>query len=343
VEVLELSESEAGGVKEVSAIVEARRLEPPEVRGRHPSRPARPGHRVLRTHPHLGRDGRRAARGRRRRDRGPRQGPAGRSILRFPDRAVRASTPPTRRCASPICRPGSSSRARTSAARSRTARRRCALLRSRLLEAERERNDAALAAERRRMVGSGDRSEKIRTYNFPQNRVTDHRIGLTVHQLPTVLDGGLDVLIEPLVEHGRARALEQPGPGPPWADPARAPFSPGGRRPRQPASRPRRRLGSRARGRTAGHRKRRLAPRARSLAGDQQRNRRQDQHRRHSNSPAERLASERPSQQHGNHRVDEGVGRGDRRPGRSQEEAIGREREDRAEQDEVGEGGERAR
>ena len=83
------------------------------------------------------------------------------------------------------------------------------VLRSRLLEAERERNDAALAAERRRMVGSGDRSEKIRTYNFPQNRVTDHRIGLTVHQLPTVLDGGLDVLIEPLVEHGRARALEQ--------------------------------------------------------------------------------------------------------------------------------------
>jgi len=83
------------------------------------------------------------------------------------------------------------------------------VLRSRLLEIERERADAHLAAERRRMVGSGDRSEKIRTYNFPQNRVTDHRIGLTVHQLPAVLDGGLDVLIEPLLEHGRARALEQ--------------------------------------------------------------------------------------------------------------------------------------
>ncbi|KAB2967816.1 MAG: peptide chain release factor 1 [Thermoanaerobaculia bacterium] len=83
------------------------------------------------------------------------------------------------------------------------------VLRSRLLELERERADAQVAAERRRMVGSGDRSEKIRTYNFPQNRVTDHRIGLTVHQLPAVLDGGLDVLIEPLLEHGRARALEQ--------------------------------------------------------------------------------------------------------------------------------------
>jgi peptide chain release factor 1 len=83
------------------------------------------------------------------------------------------------------------------------------VLKSRLLEIERERADEQVAAERRRMVGSGDRSEKIRTYNFPQNRVTDHRIGLTVHQLPAVLDGGLDVLIEPLVENGRARALER--------------------------------------------------------------------------------------------------------------------------------------
>jgi peptide chain release factor 1 len=83
------------------------------------------------------------------------------------------------------------------------------VLRSRLLELERARADEKLAAERRRMVGSGDRSEKIRTYNFPQNRVTDHRIGLTVHQLPAVLDGGLDSLIEPLVEHGRARALAE--------------------------------------------------------------------------------------------------------------------------------------
>jgi peptide chain release factor 1 len=82
------------------------------------------------------------------------------------------------------------------------------VLKSRLLEREQERAGAEQAAERRRMVGSGDRSEKIRTYNFPQNRVTDHRIGLTVHQLGAVLEGELDPLIEPLGEHERARLLE---------------------------------------------------------------------------------------------------------------------------------------
>ncbi len=83
------------------------------------------------------------------------------------------------------------------------------VLRSRLLELERSRADAELAAQRRRMVGSGDRSEKIRTYNFPQNRVTDHRIGKTLHQLPALLDGDLDPLVDPLVEHDRARALDE--------------------------------------------------------------------------------------------------------------------------------------
>ena len=83
------------------------------------------------------------------------------------------------------------------------------VLKSRLLELERERADAAQSAERRRMVGSGDRSEKIRTYNFPQNRVTDHRIGLTLHRLPDVLDGELDPLIDPLVERERAEKLSE--------------------------------------------------------------------------------------------------------------------------------------
>jgi peptide chain release factor 1 len=83
------------------------------------------------------------------------------------------------------------------------------VLKARLLEIERERADAALTEERRRMVGSGDRSEKIRTYNFPQNRVTDHRIGLTVHQLPDVLQGNLDPLIEPLVAHFQAQKMEE--------------------------------------------------------------------------------------------------------------------------------------
>jgi peptide chain release factor 1 len=59
------------------------------------------------------------------------------------------------------------------------------------------------------MVGSGDRSEKIRTYNFPQNRVTDHRIGVTVHQLPDVLEGDLDPLVEPLIAHFQADQLDR--------------------------------------------------------------------------------------------------------------------------------------
>jgi len=83
------------------------------------------------------------------------------------------------------------------------------VLKSRLLEAERERAEKELSAQRKRMVGSGDRSEKIRTYNFPQNRVTDHRIGLTVHQLPAVLQGDLDPLIAPLVAHYSAERMQQ--------------------------------------------------------------------------------------------------------------------------------------
>jgi len=59
------------------------------------------------------------------------------------------------------------------------------------------------------MIGSGDRSEKIRTYNFPQDRVTDHRIGLTVHNLPSVMDGSLDVVIDPLINHFQAEKLRE--------------------------------------------------------------------------------------------------------------------------------------
>jgi peptide chain release factor 1 len=83
------------------------------------------------------------------------------------------------------------------------------VLKARLLELEHEKADAALTEERRRMVGSGDRSEKIRTYNFPQSRVTDHRIGLSIHQLPTVMEGHLDPLIEPLVAHFQAQKMEE--------------------------------------------------------------------------------------------------------------------------------------
>ena len=83
------------------------------------------------------------------------------------------------------------------------------VLKARLYEIEREKAEAAMSAERRRMVGSGDRSEKIRTYNFPQNRVTDHRIGVSVHQLPNVLEGNLDPLLEPLAQHFAAAALRE--------------------------------------------------------------------------------------------------------------------------------------
>jgi peptide chain release factor 1 len=81
------------------------------------------------------------------------------------------------------------------------------LLRARLLEAERQKQVAQQAQERRLQVGSGDRSERIRTYNFPQGRVTDHRINLTLYQLPAIIDGGLDALIEPLQQEWQAEQL----------------------------------------------------------------------------------------------------------------------------------------
>ena len=83
------------------------------------------------------------------------------------------------------------------------------VLRSRLYEVEMQKQQEALAKERRAMVGSGDRSEKIRTYNFPQNRVTDHRIGLTIHQLTEVMDGKIQPLIDALVTHFEAEKLKQ--------------------------------------------------------------------------------------------------------------------------------------
>jgi peptide chain release factor 1 len=82
------------------------------------------------------------------------------------------------------------------------------VLRSRLYEMEMEKQQQALAKERKAMVGTGDRSEKIRTYNFPQNRVTDHRIGLTLHQLGEVMDGKLQPIIDALVTHYQAEKLK---------------------------------------------------------------------------------------------------------------------------------------
>jgi peptide chain release factor 1 len=83
------------------------------------------------------------------------------------------------------------------------------VLRSRLYEVEMQKQADALAKERKQMVGSGDRSEKIRTYNFPQNRLTDHRIGFTIHQLEQVMDGKLQPIIDALITHYQAEKLKQ--------------------------------------------------------------------------------------------------------------------------------------
>jgi peptide chain release factor 1 len=82
------------------------------------------------------------------------------------------------------------------------------VLRSRLYEIEMQKQQEALAKERKSMVGSGDRSEKVRTYNFPQNRVTDHRIGLTIHQLPEIMDGKLQPVIDALISHFQAERMK---------------------------------------------------------------------------------------------------------------------------------------
>jgi peptide chain release factor 1 len=83
------------------------------------------------------------------------------------------------------------------------------VLRSRLLDIETSEQQSKISEERRTMVGSGDRSERIRTYNFPQSRVTDHRIGLTLYKLEAFLQGELDLVIEPLITHFQTEALKK--------------------------------------------------------------------------------------------------------------------------------------
>src|SRR5499426_3408585 len=88
------------------------------------------------------------------------------------------------------------------------------VLRARLYEVALEEQQRAIASDRRSQVGTGDRSEKIRTYNFNQARVTDHRIGLTIHRLHEVLDGDLDEILNSLVAHHQAEKLKEPEPSP---------------------------------------------------------------------------------------------------------------------------------
>ena len=83
------------------------------------------------------------------------------------------------------------------------------VLRSRLLAQEQAKHDAQIAAQRKSQVGTGDRSERIRTYNYPQGRVTDHRIGLTLYKIDQIMDGALDELIDALIAADRAERLKQ--------------------------------------------------------------------------------------------------------------------------------------
>jgi peptide chain release factor 1 len=83
------------------------------------------------------------------------------------------------------------------------------VLRARLFEMERDRAASARAADRKAQVGSGDRSERIRTYNFPQGRMTDHRINLTLYALPQIMQGDLTEVIDALIAHDQASKLAE--------------------------------------------------------------------------------------------------------------------------------------
>jgi peptide chain release factor 1 len=82
------------------------------------------------------------------------------------------------------------------------------ILRSKILEAEREKQMSSIADERKSQVGTGDRSERIRTYNYPQGRISDHRIGLTIYKLEQFLNGDLDEVIDALITYDTAQKLK---------------------------------------------------------------------------------------------------------------------------------------
>ena len=125
-------------------------------------------------------------------------GPGGQSV-NTTDSAVRVTHLPTGLVV--ICQDGKSQHGNKDKA--------LKVLRSRLLEREEQAQHDERSQNRRSQIGTGDRSEKIRTYNFPQGRVTDHRIGLTLYQIDTVMNGKLDLLIDPLATHYRAEALKE--------------------------------------------------------------------------------------------------------------------------------------
>ena len=122
--------------------------------------------------------------------------------------AASRSTPPTPPCASRTCPPTPWSVARTRNRRSRTAKKACACCARACTKWRWRSRTPNWRKARKQQVGTGDRSEKIRTYNFPQNRLTDHRIGLTLHQLDLVMEGRLQPIVDALIAHYQAEQLK---------------------------------------------------------------------------------------------------------------------------------------
>ncbi len=208
-EIVSESLGEPGGYKEVIVrIVGQGRLLAAEVRIRRPPGAARAGDRIPGPHPHLGLHGGGAAGGRRgRRSRASTRATCASTPTAPPAPAASTSTRPTRRCASPTCRRGIVVECQDERSQHKNKARAMSLLQAKLLSSAQAEQHQAQAADRKLQVGSGDRSERIRTYNFPQNRLTDHRINLTLYKLDEVMEGALDPVIDPLVQEYQAEQL----------------------------------------------------------------------------------------------------------------------------------------